>query len=214
MNRNIAKKLLALSLSTALITGIAFAQEEEAPVNEEPMGAVESTEAAANLMASLSAQPDLSSFAQLLMDAGLEAQLHDGGAYTLFAPTNAALADVEGLDTLGQPELAAVASALVSSGALAPDALATSSTVTTLDGSSYEVVAEGESITVDGVAIDTMSAIVTDNGVIYVLDEVFPGASDIASALPLNPAEELGTDEAAPEAPAPEEPAPEAPEAP
>lgn len=210
MSRNIAKKLLALSLSTALITGIAFAQEEEPPV-EQPMGAVESTEAVANLMASLSAQPDLSSFAQLLTDAGLDAQLHDGESYTLFAPTNSALAEVEGIDTLGQPELAAIAGALVSSGAIAPDALATSGTVATLGGTSYEVVAEGDSITVDGVAIDLMGAIVTDNGVIYVLDEVFPGASDIASALPLNPAEELGTEEPAPEIPAPEEPAPEIP---
>src|SRR5690606_10308717 len=87
------KKLLAMSLGL-ILSGSAVLAQAEPPVTQEPP-AVETAEFESNLMAALRAQPQFSEFVRLLETAGLMATLNDGRSFTIFAPTNEALALVE-----------------------------------------------------------------------------------------------------------------------
>ena len=196
MNRKVVSRLLALSLSASLVAGSAFAQNE--PPVEEPTS-VEASEFQANLMASLGAHAELSDFAQLLTDAGMDARLNDGESYTLFVPNNTALEALNNsvdMTAFGEFELQSLAHALIVSGAITPDILTQMESIETLGGTSFTVSASGDAVEVDGVTVNIADAIVTDNGVIYVVSEVFGQVADLTASLPLNPAEEAAESEA------------------
>lgn len=186
MTRKPLKKLLALALCAGLMGGIALAQDEGAN-DAEPEAVAAAEHFNANLMASLHSQPELSRFADLLTRAGLDARLNDGGTYTVFALTNSAvaeLAELYDLDSLSDFELTSITHSFILDGTVTPEDLAGLEETDSMGGYTYAVSADGSTITVDEAKLDTADAIVTDSGVIYVLNKPFKQVSDYLNGLP------------------------------
>lgn len=190
MNRKLLNTTLALALGASVIAGGAFAQENGNSDNAQDAPAAESADFNANLMASLKAQPELTRFAELLERAGLNHRLNDGGSYTLLALSNAAMTELNELhdmDTFGDFELQSVTHAFILDGAITPEELAGLDEVDSLTGYTYEVETADGVTTVDGVRVDTAEVIVTDNGVIYTLEEPLEQVNDYVQGLPAVP---------------------------
>jgi len=180
--------LLTLALAGALIITPAFAQEENDSAADE--AAAEAQEFEANVMASLHSQPELNRFSELLTKAGLDGRLNDGGDYTIFALDNAGMTELDELypaDDLSTFELLSVSHSFVLEGAVTPTELSGLEEVDSLGGYTYEVTADGDTITIDGADVDVAEAITADNGVIYVLSEPFTQISEYLEGLPAKP---------------------------
>jgi len=190
MNRKLLNTTLALALGASVIAGGAFAQENGSSESAPEAPAAETAEFNANLMASLKAQPELTRFAELLERAGLNHRLNDGGSYTLLALSNAAMTELNELHdmaTFGDFELQSVTHAFILDGAITPEELAGLDEIDSLTGYTYKVETTDGVTTVDGVRIDTAEVIVTDNGVIYTLEEPLEQVNDYVQGLPAVP---------------------------
>jgi uncharacterized surface protein with fasciclin (FAS1) repeats len=172
--------LLAAFLGLLLTAGIVTAQAE--PANPD---------AAANVMATLRSKPEFSSFVRLLEKTNLVADLDDGSSYTVFAPTNDALADrMDSLDALDDSsiELTRFVRSYIADGQLKAEDLLDRTTINTLEDTDLDVtvedraegavagaVHENKDLSVDGIALANAPLVAT-NGIIYPIDKLFPAS--------------------------------------
>ena len=104
-------------------------------------------------------------------DAGLTEALSGEGPFTVFAPTDEAFADVEGLDEIDNETLAEILKYHVAAGAIMASDVVNMTAIPTLQGGNLTVEVTEEGVTVDGANV-TATDIVCSNGVIHVIDAV------------------------------------------
>ncbi len=187
MRNTLGSKLMKFTLSGALLAGgLALAQEDTTPPAEE--APIEATDSSGNLVATLRADADYSVFVRMLESSGLMATLNDGNTYTIFAPTNEALNSLDidfdeagsGLDTFVRSHIFV--------GHFTPEDLMELDGVMAMSGGEADVGSSADALTVGDLRIDS-AAWVTDNGVIYQLDEAFPSAvAALRASVPAQPA--------------------------
>jgi uncharacterized surface protein with fasciclin (FAS1) repeats len=164
-----------------LLAGVASAQDEE----------FANPEATATLMAELRSMPEFSTFVRLLDRTNLVSNLDDGSMFTVFAPTNEALADqLDALDFMDDesPELTRFVRSFIVDEQFMASELLDRTTVTDLNGTELDVTIEdtatGETaeademdtdLSIDGIELDS-APIIALNGIIYPIDEVFPSS--------------------------------------
>ncbi|MEX2536794.1 MAG: fasciclin domain-containing protein [Trueperaceae bacterium] len=113
--------------------------EGEAADTEAPEGQADS-QAEQGLFATLSANPDFSTFADALQRTGMADRLEQQGAFTILAPTNQAFeqAGIE-LDSLDDQQLIMLVSNHIISGLVAADELSALGNVRTMLGGEYAI---------------------------------------------------------------------------
>jgi len=122
-----------------------------------------------------SSNNDLSTLVQAIKVAGLTDALSSDGAFTVFAPTNAAFAALPG-DMLGEllSQPAALSKVLqyhVVNGVLRGNDVTAESTLTTLQGTTVEIGVFGENVFINNAQIQMVN-IPASNGIIHVIDAV------------------------------------------
>lgn len=122
-----------------------------------------------NIVETIAAMGDLSTLSQAIVDADLIDKLSSDGPYTLFAPTNAALAALPS-EIAGDPDLLfdLLLYHIVDGEITAADA-ATTGTATSLLGDELTFSSQGDSLMVNDVPV-IEADIETTNGVIHVID--------------------------------------------
>lgn len=135
-------------------------------------------EAPPNIVEIATTNPDFSTLATALTEAGLVETIQNAEDITVFAPTNAAFEKLpEGtLDTLLLPEnrekLKSILTYHVVQGKIMADDIATGSTdVDTLQGTTATVVKTDAGVTVDGATVTTAD-VKAGNGVVHIIDTV------------------------------------------
>ncbi len=188
MRSILGSKLMKLTLSGALLAGgLALAQADTTPPADE--APVEATDSSGNLVATLRADANYSVFVRLLESSGLMATLNDGTPYTIFVPTNEALNSLDIDFDLAGTALETFVRSHVFSGHFTPEALAELEGVMAMSGGEASVSSTDDSLTVGDLSIES-AVWVTDNGVIYQLDEPFPAAVQaLRASIPAEPAE-------------------------
>lgn len=166
------KTIGAVALALMLLTNVSV-QAQDTPT--EPAGA---EEAAPTIAALVADTDDFSTLAKALDAAGLTATLADAsGDYTVFAPTNAAFAQLpEGkLETLMQPENAEKLRDIllyhVSEGTMNAGQLSEVAEVATMQGAAAPVTADGTSLSVGDASV-VQADVAASNGVVHVVDAV------------------------------------------
>jgi uncharacterized surface protein with fasciclin (FAS1) repeats len=164
----------ATSESTGEATAEATATPTPAP-SPTPTPTVEVQKSDSNIVEIAKQTPDLSAFVAALDAAGLTDTLSDGGAFTVFAPSNAAFDALgkEAVDAL-MKDKAALGKVLlyhvVGGAALADDAIKAGS-LFALSGDTIKVTRTDTSIMVNDASAG-LKVIQASNGVIYVVDKV------------------------------------------
>jgi len=114
-------------------------------------------------------------FYELVKDAGVEATLAEGGPYTVFAPTDDALARASGqiadLEQNRERLRSVVLSHVVKDEALSQTDLTQRSTLTTANGKVLPVTSSGDRITVGGATI-VGPGVNAKNGIVYPVDRL------------------------------------------
>ena len=143
------------------------------PATDTPVAAADTPtpapEDAANVVESVASMDELSSLYQAIVDADLVDKLSSDGPYTLFAPTNTALAGLDAEITEDPDLLFDLLLYHVVEGELTVVDAAAMETATSLLGDELVFSMEGESLLVNGVVV-TKRDIETLNGVIHVID--------------------------------------------
>jgi uncharacterized surface protein with fasciclin (FAS1) repeats len=139
-------------------------------------GCASTSSAPAQLQAVVGQKPELSTFVQLIKQAGMDDLLTGAAPVTVFAPTNEAFQAVPAatLDKLAKdPQaLKAVLQHHAVAGALVSDGLKADSTVlTTLAGTKVSLTKAGDFLTVEE-ALVTQANLRASNGVVHVVDRV------------------------------------------
>lgn len=129
----------------------------------------------ANVVTAASANPELSTFAKLIKQAGLESTLEGAGPVTVFAPSDEAFKTMPAaaLDKLAKdPEhLKSVLNYHVLPGLMRAADFDGSKQIVTVNGAKATVSKAGEFVTIDD-ALVTKADIATGNGVIHVIDRL------------------------------------------
>ncbi|KAM5289111.1 periostin isoform 10-T10 [Ctenodactylus gundi] len=130
----------------------------------------------------IEAEDDLSSFRAAAITSDLLESLGRDGHFTLFAPTN------EAFEKLPRGVLERIMGDKVASEALlkyhilntlqCSEAIMGGAVYETMEGNTIEIGCEGDSITINGVKMVNKKDIVTNNGVIHLIDEVLIPDSD------------------------------------
>lgn len=145
-----------------------------------------------SVVEAIGAVDELSQVSDFLGAAGLSEELSGEGPFTVFAPTNAAIEDLDAAALAELSEVDQLADVLrfhVVEGSLAAADLADGDVLTTLQGEELTVVIDDGEVTIAGVAV-TETDIVAANGVVHVLDGVLlPGT--LATEIALNRIVEL-----------------------
>jgi uncharacterized surface protein with fasciclin (FAS1) repeats len=130
---------------------------------------------------------ELTTFSAAVSATDLAAELPDDGAFTIFAPSNDAFAEIpENVwdSIIADPDLLSsiLGYHVVVGEALAPDDLVAAGTVETLVGP-LEISTDGDTLVVNGgEATVTCAGVVTANATVYVIDRVLqPATSDLTS---------------------------------
>lgn len=134
---------------------------------------------AKNIVEAAAATPDLSILVSLLekFPAVLEALGDETGTFTVFAPTNAAFAELLGVigqtsaDDIPEDVLLSVLQYHVLASEVYASVLEDGLTATTLNDEDIMVAAAGNSFTISGAAINTAD-VMTSNGVVHIMDNV------------------------------------------
>ncbi len=126
---------------------------------------------------------DLSTFTSLLEDAGLASTLGEGGPYTVFAPSNAAFAEL-GTATLDALRADPAGLSQLLSGHVIEGSYALASFdgggTTSLAGTPLDIQVDGDTVTVGG-AVVLRGDIEADNGTVHVLGAVLIDADQSAA---------------------------------
>lgn len=132
---------------------------------------------AENLLTAINTNPKLSQFASLLeMAGGLGSVLGDDGKFTLFAPTNEALAAMgdDAISTLTDPDnktlLTNVLRGHAVPGALSPKKASKEEVLTNAMGKNLAIAGTEETLMVGGAKV--VESIKTKNGFVHVIDKV------------------------------------------
>ena len=127
-----------------------------------------------DIVATAAANPNFSTLAKLISDAGLADTLKGAGPFTVFAPTNEAFKKVPAatLDALAKDKdrLKAVLTYHVVPGAVTSDAVKPGN-VKSVQGANLALAKAGSFVTVEN-AVVTQADIKATNGVIHVIDTV------------------------------------------
>lgn len=124
------------------------------------------------LIDALGADDNLTGLESVLMSAGLDEMFTGDIEYTIFAPANFALDEVD-LAGLSDEQVTSILQAHVVEGKLTSRDLLNGETITTLAGTPLEVTIEENSIFVNGVQVISVNIPAT-NGVIHMLNAVLP----------------------------------------
>jgi uncharacterized surface protein with fasciclin (FAS1) repeats len=165
--------LFAVLLGLLLIAGYGTAQD-----NQEE---AENPDASATLMATLRSMPEFSSFVRLLDKTNLVADLNDGSSYTVFAPTNEALADR--IDELGELdttslELRRFVRSYIVDRQITGEEMRDLTSLSTLEDTDLGVALDEDDLVVDDVSLDSTPILAT-NGIIYPIDDLLPSSLDM-----------------------------------
>jgi uncharacterized surface protein with fasciclin (FAS1) repeats len=180
---NATSKLGVLAAAVGLALGAATAQSQERATDRDSR--IQASQSAAELGSGPLAEaakenPQISSFAAAVHAAGLDRTLSSGDAYTVFAPTNAALADKGGPDfeELMQPEnrdeLASFLRAHISEDAVDLQSPREINAAKTLDGETVEIEREDDETTakIGDANVEELEGITVGSLKIYAIDDV------------------------------------------
>lgn len=173
------KKTLAATLCVAalglVVAGCGDDNDDEAaaPTTTEMTAPAAASE---DIVATAQATPDLSTLVAAVTAADLGPTLQGDGPYTVFAPDNAAFAEIQDtVDTLLKPEnkkdLANVLTYHVVEGAVKAADLSDGQEVTTVQGDKLTVSIDGDTVKV-GDATVTQPDVTASNGIVHVIDTV------------------------------------------
>ena len=177
------KKMLIVAGALAMTLLVAAcSSDEDTSATTDASPATESVAGESATIAEIAAgNPDFTTLVAAVEAAGLGETLSSEGPYTVFAPTDDAFAALpEGtVETLLKPknqdQLAAVLTYHVVAGEIMA-ADVTSGEVTTVNGATFEVAADGSGVTITDGQGNTANVVTTDivasNGVIHVIDAV------------------------------------------
>lgn len=175
------KKILLLLLVAVLFMGVAISKGSS-PVAAAPAfqtGAGETDEAqvdetqpemAQNLMDVVGSRDQLSDFETLIEAAGLADNLAKDGPFTVFAPTNAALATFDALATTADATVTDILLYHIVNGQYNSPALANFSTMPTLLGEHVAISVEGGEIMLNDVVKIITTDVEAENGIIHIVD--------------------------------------------
>lgn len=188
------KKILLLLLVAVLFMGVAISKGSS-PVAAAPAfqtGAGETDEAqvdetqpemAQNLMDVVGSRDQLSDFETLIEAAGLADNLAKDGPFTVFAPTNAALATFDALATTADATVTDILLYHIVNGQYNSPALANFSTMPTLLGEHMAISVEGGEIMLNDVVKITTTDVEAENGIIHIVDALLlPPANSLITA--------------------------------
>lgn len=177
------KIFLVLLLVAALFTGVAMSkspglvaaaptfQTDEGNTDESPTEAAQPA-TAQTLMDVVASRDQLSDFGTLLEAAGLADNLAKDGPFTIFAPTNAALAAFNDLTTTTNATVTDILLYHILNGQYTGPALANFSTRPTLLGEPVAISVERGQITLNGTVTIITTDVAAANGVIHIVDAV------------------------------------------
>jgi len=160
MKLNTARRTLALCSAAALVLGLsACATPAPTPVS---------------LAETVARTPQLSTFSQLIEQAGLKAELNAAGPLTVFAPSNEAFKAVPAktMEALNQnpAQLKAVLSYHLVAGKLAAADIKNAN-VATLNGANVATARAGSFVTIEDALVQD-GELSASNGVVHVIDRV------------------------------------------
>lgn len=147
----------------------------------------------------IASRPELSTLSVLLTESELSNPLAAGGPFTVFAPSDEAFSSLgDSLTALRQDSTALnqTLSYHVVSGAFPAAELANQPLLTTVQGDSIQVAADGASVRINGVTLVLEADIQADNGVVHIVSGVLnppslgggiSGGIELGSTLGLNP---------------------------
>ncbi len=173
------KQTILMLLTALFLMGMVFSPVAAAPVFQTDAGdsddaAVEATQAeeAQNLMDVVASDEQLSDFETLLEAAGLADNLAKDGPFTVFAPTNAAMAMFDALATTSEATVTDILLYHILNGQYYGPDLVNFSTMPTLLGEHVVIGVEGGDIMLNDAATIITSDIETENGIIHIVDAV------------------------------------------
>ena len=167
------RKIRSLSTLTALAAASAVAVA--GPASAGPHEAAASADAKKDIVETAIEAGQFNTLASLLKKAGLVKTLKGQGPYTVFAPTDAAFANVPQatLDELGQDKakLRSVLLYHVAGRKLTAAKIAKRRSVKTLNGQRVRIRVRGETVRVGGARVTTAD-VGASNGIIHVINKV------------------------------------------
>lgn len=118
----------------------------------------------------LNNQSQVSLFAKIVQESGVDADLNNGGPYTIFAPSNSALNDAQGrINRSNTSSLRSFVMNHVMTGMATKRQIMLLSSAPTLGGVTLEMNVEDDEVTVNDIPIVRYN-IRADNGVIHIID--------------------------------------------
>lgn len=172
------KRTLAVALSVAALGLVAAGCGSDSNDSTSSQAATTAAPAAAgkDIVALAQGTPDLSTLVKAVTAADLATTLQGKGPFTVFAPTNAAFADIQStVDTLLMPEnkedLQGVLTYHVVPGKVMAADLKDGQELTTVQGEKLKVSIDGSTVKV-GDATVTQPDVEASNGVVHVIDKV------------------------------------------
>lgn len=175
------KKILLLLLVAVLFMGLAISKGSSpvaaAPAFQTDAGETDESqidetqpEMAQNLMDVVGSRDQLSDFETLIEAAGLADNLAKDGPFTVFAPTNTALATFDALATTADATITDILLYHIVNGQYNSPALANFSTMPTLLGEHVAISVEGGEIMLNDVVKIITTDVEAENGIIHIVD--------------------------------------------
>lgn len=166
------KQAILILLTAVLLMAMAFSPVAAAPVLQTDAGETDAGETAQNLMDVVAADDQLSDFETLIEAAGLADNLTKDGPFTVFAPTNAAMATFDTLATTADATVTDILLNHIINGVYYSPELVEFSTLPTLLGEQVTIGVESGEIVLNDVVKITMTDIEAENGIIHLVDAV------------------------------------------
>ena len=173
-------RLIVLGVAVVGVAGFVAAcgdDDEDDSTTAAETTTAEAASEPANIVEAAQATPDLSTLVEAVTAADLVETLSGPGPYTVFAPTNAAFEALPPgqLEDLLKPankqQLTDILTYHVAEGEVLSSDLEDGQTIPTLQGDDLEITVDGDSVLVNGVAVETAD-VQTGNGVVHVIGEV------------------------------------------
>ncbi|HEX6385246.1 MAG TPA: fasciclin domain-containing protein [Anaerolineae bacterium] len=185
MKRKMTSLFIVMLIALLATSTLAFAQEEPE----------------ADLWQTIQAEPRLDNFELLVAAGALNDNLAQDGPFTVFAPTNEAMAAFDRRVEASPANRTEVLLYHVANGYYEADAVAAHDSLTTLLGDHVDIATDNGSLILDGTAQVVESNIIAGNGVIHLIDTVLiPELEGEGGEVEEEAAEETAAEPAAEEA--------------
>lgn len=176
--RTLAAVLAVLALAI-VVAGCGDDKDSSSTSTAAP--AATATAPSGDIVAVAQGTPDLSTLVAAVTAAGLGSTLQGEGPFTVFAPTNAAFADIQStVDTLLKPankkDLTNVLTYHVVPGTYKAADLKDGQELTTVQGDTLKVTVDGDTVKVNDATV-TQADVAASNGTVHVIDKVLVPAS-------------------------------------